>query len=199
MVLNSLNKGSNFKSESIDLHFELKHFLEAELSFDARPQEEQDEFKYADDSPKSKKNRRRILENNKDFNNPNKRDEEYKELRRIIQEGLDMENKLKSHSKLEHESKLDSSDYTPNHNARVNKFSKGKRKGKYGIREQPKTSTISFTLNMMVDEDRVKRIQSAHAMQRSKERDESVTNSISNGNLNRKKSSGIIYDEWLFK
>ena len=131
--------------------------------------------------------RRDSFKENNDVNKTNKRDEEeYKELRRIIQEGLEMEDKLKSHSTMERENKLNTSDYTPNNETKLNKFSKGKKQGKSGIRDQPKTSTISFTLNMMVDEDRVKRIQSAHAMQRSKEREESVSNSISQSNLNRK-------------
>lgn len=121
-VIDNLGKSKNLKSESIDLHFELKHFLETELSSDAQPQEENDEVKYIDNSPEQKKHRRRILkvniqkikndfkeiykviprrrdsckENNNNFNNQNKRDEEeYKELRRLIQEGLDMEEKLK--------------------------------------------------------------------------------------------------------
>lgn len=205
------------------MHFELKHFLETELSFEAQNKDDNDEVKYSDNSPEQKKYRRRILkvniqkikndfkeiykvipkrrdsckENNNDFNSQNKRDEEeYKELRRLIQEGLDMEEKQNEQMNDEKELKKNSSDYTPNNHSKRSKTSKSKKNGKSGARDQTKRSTISFTLNMIVDEDRVKqinkmstrgsRIQSAHAMQRSKEREDSTSKSVSNSYLNRK-------------
>ena len=89
-----------------------------------------------------------------------------------------------------------SSDYTPNIESKRSKTSKGKKHRKSGARDQSKTSTISFTLNMIVDVDKVKRfnkistrdsrIQSAHAMHRSKEREDSTSKSVSYSYLNRK-------------
>ena len=54
-MIDNLNKAPNFKNESIDLHFELKHFLETELSFDTRQNDEQDEVKYMENSPERRK------------------------------------------------------------------------------------------------------------------------------------------------
>ena len=61
-----------------------------------------------------------------------------------------------------------------------------------------KNSTISFTLSMTVDHDRVKRIQSAHAMRKSKERDHSALSQNDLKSLESRKGtmSGLEFDDW---
>jgi hypothetical protein len=135
---------------------------------------------------------------------PDKFDEKQKVLRRLLQIGKNVQRRLKGVPSSDSNNDLLSAEYPKLLESHSKALKKGRRKprSKSSKKCGAKSSTVSYTLNLIVDEDRVKRIQSAHAVRRSKERDTSSVSYPGSHKLSRERditSSGLIFDDWCFK
>jgi hypothetical protein len=76
---------------------------------------------------------------------------------------------------------------------------KSKSRRKSSKTEKNKSSTLSFTIDLVVEKDRVQRIQSAFSMRKSREKPSYSQNTSQLVRDNVSQSAGLLFDDWCYK